>query len=104
MGQPTMSAVTTEKPKTLSRSARAFSEKRRGVRMNSRVPVGVEWEDSEGRKIRSKAKTCVVSTYGCLVVLPDNLSLDHQVVVVNLVNEQTIPGTVVWRGNLRDEG
>ena len=42
--------------------------------------------------------------YGCLVVLPENLPIDQQVVVVNLANEQTIPGTVVWRGTLRDEG
>jgi PilZ domain len=94
-----------EKPNAQpSRYARAYSEKRRGVRMNSRVPVAVEWEDSQGQRIRSKANTCVVSSYGCLVVLPDSLALDHQVVVVNLVTEQTIPGTVVWRGSLRDGG
>jgi hypothetical protein len=93
------------KPKTArGRATHTVNEKRRGVRMNSRVPVSVEWEDSQGRKIRSKAFTCVVSSYGCLVVLPDSLDLDQQVVVVNTATEQTIPGTIVWRGSLRDGG
>jgi hypothetical protein len=100
-----MSVVSTGKPKVApSRAATAGNDKRRGTRMNSRVPVAVEWQDSDGRKIRNKAFTCVVSSYGCLVVLQENLTLDQQVVVVNMASEQTIPGTVVWRGNLRDEG
>lgn len=99
-----MRTLSTTKLKTERlHSADATAEKRRGVRMNSRVPVGVEWEAS-GRKIRNRAFTCVVSSYGCLVVLPENLAIDQQVVVVNLVNEQTIPGTVVWRGSFRDGG
>ena len=72
--------------------------------MNSRVPVGVEWEDSAGKKFRNQAFTCVVSPYGCLVVLPETLPLEQQVRVVNLSNEQTLPGIVVWKGNLRAEG
>jgi hypothetical protein len=99
-----MSAASTLKPKTQPWRDAKVTEKRRGVRMNSRVPVGVEWEDSQGRKVRNKAYTCVVGSYGCLVVLPENLPIDQQVVVVNMANEQTLPGTVVWRGNLREEG
>jgi hypothetical protein len=81
-----------------------IAEKRRGVRMNSRVPVGVEWENPEGEKSRHQAFTCVVSSYGCLVVLPDDLPLEQQVRVVNLTNEQGLSGVVVWKGNVRDEG
>jgi hypothetical protein len=80
------------------------TEKRRGVRMNSRVPVGVEWQDSAGEKFRNQAFTCVVSSYGCLVVLPENLPLEQQVLVVNLSSEQTLPGIVVWKGTMRAEG
>ena len=43
-------------------------EKRRGVRVNSRVPVAVEW-DSGGELRRGEAQTRVVGPYGCLVVL-----------------------------------
>lgn len=92
------------RPKTAQWRDAKVAEKRRGVRMNSRVPVGIEWEDTQGRKIRNRAFTCVVNSYGCLVVLPENLPIDQQVVVVNMASEQTIPGTVVWRGSLRDEG
>ena len=99
-----MSMVSPVKPKTHSLRTAKFSDKRRGVRMNSRVPVGVEWQDPQGRRVRNQAFTCVVSCYGCLVVLPENLAIDQQVVVVNMANEQTIPGTVVWRGSLREEG
>jgi hypothetical protein len=100
-----MSTAGTIKPKQhSSRATRGVTDNRRGVRMNSRVPVSVEWEDSQGRKVRNQAFTCVVNTYGCLVVLPENLSLDQQVVLINMANEQTIPGTVVWRGSLREGG
>jgi hypothetical protein len=79
-------------------------EKRRGVRLNSRVPVGVEWQDAKGAKHRKQAFTCVVGSYGCLVVLPENLPLEQRVRVVNLTNEQALPGTVVWKGSMRTEG
>jgi hypothetical protein len=94
---------TAETQTRLWRSAKV-SEKRRGVRMNSRVPVGVEWENGDGEKSRSKAFTCVVSSYGCLVVLTEELPLEQQVRVVNLSSEQALSGVVVWKGNFRDEG
>ena len=94
---------TVETTTRLWRTAKV-AEKRRGVRMNSRVPVGVEWESPEGEKLRHQAFTCVVSSYGCLVVLPDDLPLEQPVRVVNLTNEQALSGIVVWKGNVRDEG
>jgi len=99
-----MRTLGTESPKAHSSRAAKVTEKRRGGRMNSRVPVGVEWEDPHGHRVRNRAFTCVVSSYGCLVVLPENLPIDQQVTVVNMANEQVLPGTVVWRGNLRDGG
>jgi hypothetical protein len=91
-------------PPTEFRHARKMTEKRRGVRLNSRVPVAVEWENDCGEKTREKAYTCVVGTYGCLVILPSELAIDQPVRVVNLTNEQTLPGIVVWKGSLRSEG
>jgi len=92
------------KVETQSWPATKMSEKRRGVRLNSRVPVGVEWEDAAGAKFRKQAFTCVVGSYGCLVVLPENLPLEQHVRVVNLTNEQTLSGIVVWKGSMRSEG
>src|SRR5450759_2673646 len=78
-------------------------EKRRGVRMNSRVPVAIEWNLS-GTVERGEAHTRIVGPYGCLVVLPRGLDLDQKVQVTNLVSRQSNLGVVVWRGNERTEG
>ena len=76
---------------------------RRGVRVNSRVPVAVEWDSARGMQ-RGEAQTRVVGPYGCLVVLPHNLEVQQQIQVTNLVNELSNPAVVVWRGNERAEG
>ncbi|MGH9740870.1 MAG: hypothetical protein ACRD51_00815, partial [Candidatus Acidiferrum sp.] len=44
-------------------------EQRRGHRMNSRVPVRLEWEADAGKRISVEAHTRVVNPYGCMVVL-----------------------------------
>lgn len=81
-----------------------FHEKRRGLRLNSRVPVAIEWEDSGDGKLREEAVTRVVSPYGCLVVLPRNLAMEQRLLVFNVVTNESIPGIVVWKGNERSEG
>ena len=78
-------------------------EKRRGVRVNCRVPVAVEW-NTLGQQRRGEAQTRVVGPYGCLVVLPQNLEVQQQVHVTNLVNKLSNPAVVVWRGNEGSEG
>src|ERR1019366_6386266 len=78
-------------------------EKRRGVRVNSRVPVAVEW-DAGGETRRGEAQTRVVGPYGCLMVLPQNLEIDQRIQVINLVNRQANPAIIVWRGHERAEG
>ena len=77
--------------------------KRRGVRVNSRVPVAVEW-NSSGERRRGEAQTRVVGPYGCLVVLPQNLEVQQQVHVTNLVKKLSNPARIVWRGNEGAEG
>jgi hypothetical protein len=78
-------------------------EKRRGVRVNSRVPVAVEWH-AEGELRRGEAQTRVVGPYGCLVVLSQNLQVDQRIQVTNLVSSQASPAVIVWRGHERAEG
>ena len=78
-------------------------EKRRGVRVNSRVPISVEW-DSAGELQRGEAQTRVVGPYGCLVVLRQDLQVKQQIQLTNLVSRQTNPAVIVWRGNERAEG
>jgi hypothetical protein len=85
------------------RSARAL-EKRRGVRLNSRVPVGVEWQNGTGEVCQKQTFTCVVGSYGCMILLAEDLPLEQPVRLINLSNQQSIPGIVVWRGHSRPEG
>jgi hypothetical protein len=86
-----------------SSTAASGGEKRRGIRVNSRVPVAVEW-DSEGQLLRGEAQTRVVGPYGCLVVLAQNLQVKQSIQLTNLVSKQSNPAVIVWRGNERAEG
>ncbi len=81
-----------------------FHDKRRGVRLNSRVQVAVQWEAEGGRKVNEEAQTRVVGPYGCLVVLSQKLELEQRVRMTNLVTRQSSLGVVVWNGNERAEG
>jgi hypothetical protein len=78
-------------------------EKRRGVRVNSRVPITVEW-NAGGKLLRKETQTCVVGPYGCMVVLPMNLEVEQAIQLTNMVSKQSNPGVIVWRGLERAEG
>ena len=81
-----------------------WRERRRGVRMNSRVRIAVEWQGPEGKEVRQETVTCMVSPYGCLVVLSHDLPLEHQVRVTNLDRGVHLPAMVVWKGLERAGG
>jgi hypothetical protein len=78
-------------------------EKRRGVRVNSRVPIAVEWSTG-GESLRKEAQTRVVGPYGCMAVVSMNLEVAQTVRLTNMVSKQTNSGVVVWRGHERAEG
>ena len=78
-------------------------DKRRGVRVNSRVPVALEW-DMGGERRRREAHTRVVGPYGCLVVMPQNLEARQHIQLTNLVSRESSPAVVVWCGQQRTEG
>lgn len=79
-------------------------ESRRGVRVNSRVPVVIEWDGESRVSAREKAHTCVVNCYGCLLVAPHELSVKQPLHMTNLVNKRSIDAVVVWKGKQRVEG
>lgn len=81
-----------------------WRERRRGVRMNSRVPIVVEWNTAEGAAEREEAITRIVSPHGCLVVFRHDLPLDQRLRVTNLDRQATAEALVVWRGHERAEG
>ncbi len=78
-------------------------EKRRGERVNSRVPISVEW-NAGGEMLRKEAQTRVVGPYGCMVVLPTNLEVRQTIHLTNMVSKQSNPAVIVWRGMQRAEG
>jgi hypothetical protein len=78
-------------------------EKRRGVRVNSRVPVAVEWQAS-GQVLRKETQTRVVGPYGCMVVLAANLEVSQTINLTNMVSRQTNAAVIVWRGQEHPEG
>lgn len=79
--------------------------KRRGPRMNSRVPVAIEWVESKAKTPHQEtAHTRVVNFYGCLLVAPHAMRLDQRLIVTNLANQRSIGAVVVYTGNRRVDG
>jgi hypothetical protein len=79
-------------------------EKRRGRRMNSRVPVRLEWDDANGKRIGVDAHTRVINPYGCMVVLAQSLDLEHRLALTNLISQSSNAAIIVWKGNQRPDG
>ncbi len=79
-------------------------EKRRGHRMNSRVPVRLEWNDGSGKRLSVEAHTRIVNPYGCMVVLPQPLELEHRIALTNLATQSSNAAIIVWKGNARPDG
>ena len=58
--------------------------KRRGPRMNSRVPVTIEWKGNGGPLRFEAGFTRVVNNYGCLLVSPREIDVANESKVTNL--------------------
>jgi hypothetical protein len=78
--------------------------KRRGPRMNSRVPVTIEWNQNAGPMNFEAGFTRVVNNYGCLLVSPREISLRERIRLTNLATRQSADGVVVWKGTQRPDG
>lgn len=81
-----------------------YTDKRRGRRMNSRVPVRLEWDGDTGKRVSVEAFTRVVNPYGCMVVLQQELKLEHRLALTNLATDTSNAAVVVWRGVPRPDG
>jgi len=89
--------------KDLPRGAGAKSN-RRGPRLNSRVPVAIEWNSRRGLSRLDSAFTRVVNNYGCLLVSPLEVELQQRLRVTNLSTQQAAEAVVVWKGAQRPDG
>jgi hypothetical protein len=81
-----------------------IEEKRRGVRLNSRVPVTVEWQNAAGAIFREEAFTRIVGSYGCMVVLRQDPLILQSVRLLNKVTDCAAAGVIVWRSPARPDG
>lgn len=79
-------------------------DKRRGPRMNSRVPVIIEWDGTGGPLHLESGFTRVVNNYGCLLVSPTEVELQQRLRLTNLSTRQAADGVVVWKGTRRPDG
>jgi len=79
-------------------------EQRRGHRMNSRVPVRLEWDLPSGKRVKVEAHTRVINPYGCMVVLEHSLPLEHRVALTNLPMSASNAAVIVWKSEERPEG
>jgi len=77
---------------------------RRGPRVNSRVPVAIEWNGRAGPLYIETGFTRVVNNYGCLLVSPKELDLQQRLRVTNLATRQSAEAVVVHKGMQRPDG
>ena len=73
-------------------------EVRSSARLNSRVPVAIEWKE-DGRELRSEGYTMDISPKGCLAVVPQGFALGQRLELVNLVNSNRSEVVLIWRGH-----
>lgn len=79
-------------------------ERRRGRRMNSRVPVRLEWDEASGKRSSAEAHTRIVNPHGCMVVLAQALGLEQRVALTNLATKSSNAAIIVWKGQARPDG
>jgi hypothetical protein len=78
--------------------------KRRGPRMNSRVPVALEWDGKAGPWQFESGFTRVVNNYGCLLVSPREVDAEQRLRLTNLATQHGADAVVVWKGPQRSDG
>ena len=71
---------------------------RAGVRVNSRLPVAVEWTEA-GQTRRAEGKTVDTSTKGCLAVIPQLFAVGQRLRLINLSNQNACEAVLIWRGH-----
>ena len=71
---------------------------RASLRLNSRVPMVVEWTE-DGRTLRAEGRTVNVSARGCLAVVPQGFAVGQKLRIHNLVNKKSADAVLIWKGH-----
>jgi hypothetical protein len=88
---------------SVSRFDSRMQNARAGIRVNSRVPVAVEWAEG-GQARRAEGYTVDASTKGCLAVVPQCFGVGERLLLVNLANKNACEAVLIWRGHESREG
>ena len=71
---------------------------RAGKRVNSRVPIAVEWEEA-GTRHTAQGTTVDISPKGCLAIVPQGFPLGQKLDLVNLLTKSVAKAVLIWRGH-----
>jgi len=71
---------------------------RAGVRLNSRVPLAVQWSEG-GHRHSEIGYTVDVSPKGCLAIVPQGFAVGQKLRLVNKVNGNECDAILIWRGH-----
>jgi hypothetical protein len=71
---------------------------RAGKRLNSRVPIAVEWEEVRTRH-RAQGWTIDISPSGCMAVVSQGFPVGQKFNLINLVNKNVAKAILVWCGH-----
>ena len=85
-------------PKDDSTQLHRLAYARSTSRLNSRVPVAMEWSEGGG-SYRAEGHTLDVSPKGCLAVFPQGFTIGQRLRIRNLVNQVTSEALLVWKGH-----
>ena len=69
------------------------------VRVNSRVPVLVEWSAEDGQARSVEGVTMDVSVKGCMVVAAQELAIGQKLKLVNKITDMASDAVLIWRGH-----
>jgi hypothetical protein len=79
-----------------------FEERGRHIRgtgrLNSRVPLAIEWTEA-GRTLRAEGFTKDIGAKGCLAIVPQGFVVGQKMSVINLINQVSSEGILIWRGH-----
>src|ERR1700731_1945923 len=85
-------------------AATRHTMQRRGPRMNSRVPVRIEWNTAAGERTHGAGPHPNLNPSWCMIVLKQSLELEDRVALTNIANHSTNAAVVVWKGGPRPDG
>ncbi len=71
---------------------------RAGKRVNSRVPIAIEWQESN-QTHSAQGWTVDIGPKGCLAVVPQGFPLGQKLKLLNLVTKTTSEAMLIWRGH-----